>query len=135
MILLDTVVVSELRKREASPEVVRWIKGFRDSDLYLSVVSIGEIERGIEKKRKSDPAFAASLIRWIEDLLHLYGDRVLPVTPAVSRRWGILSARLGNDRADLLIAATALTHGLRVATRNTRHFAPTGVDVINPFDA
>lgn len=135
MILLDTVVLSELRKREASPEVVRWLTSFRDSDLFLSVVSIGEIERGIEKKRKSDPIFAESLTRWIEDLLRLYNDRVLPVTPAVSRRWGILSARLGNDSADLLIAATALTHGLQVATRNIRHFTPTGVDVINPFDA
>lgn len=94
MILLDTVVLSELRKREASPEVVHGIKGFRDSDLFLSVVSIGEIERGIEKKRKNDPAFVESLTQWIEDLLRLYGDRVLPVTPAVSRRWGSLSARL-----------------------------------------
>lgn len=135
MILLDTVILSELRKREASPEVARWLTGFRDSDLFLSVVSIGEIERGIEKKRTSDPAFVELLTRWIEDLLRLYGDRVLPVTPAVSRRWGILSARLGNDSADLLIAATALTHGLQVATRNIRHFAPTGVGVINPFDA
>lgn len=134
MILLDTVVVSELRKREASPNVVHWLTGFRDSDLFLSVVSIGEIEQGIEKKRKTDPAFVESLTQWIEDLLRLYGDRILPITPAVSRRWGILSARLGNDSADLLIAATALTHGLRVATRNIRHFASTGVDVINPFD-
>ncbi|MHB1292919.1 MAG: PIN domain-containing protein [Sulfuricella sp.] len=76
MILLDTVVLSELRKRQPSPEVVNWLTSFRDSDLFLSVVSIGEIERGIEKKRESDPAFAASLTRWIEDLLRLYGDRV-----------------------------------------------------------
>lgn len=95
----------------------------------------GVIERGIEKKRKTDPPFVESLTQWMEDLLRLYGDRVLPVTPAVSRRWGTLSARLGNDSADLLIAATALTHGLRVATKNIRHFASTGVDVINPFDA
>lgn len=135
MILLDTVVLSELRKRQVSPEVVRWLTAFRDSDLFLSVVSIGEIERGIEKKRKSDPAFAASLTRWIEDLLRIYGDRVLPVTPPIARRWGMLSARIGNDGADLLIAATALTHGLKVATRNTSHFVSTGVSVINPFDA
>jgi predicted nucleic acid-binding protein len=135
MILLDTVVLSELRKRQRSPEVVRWIAGFQDNDLFLSVVSIGEIERGIEKKRKNDPDFAASLTRWIEDLLRLYGDRVLPVTTAIARCWGMLSARIGNDSADLLIAATALTHGLEVATRNTRHFTPTGVNVINPFAA
>jgi predicted nucleic acid-binding protein len=85
MILLDTVVLSELRKRQVSPEVVRWLAAFRDSDLFLSVVSIGEIERGIEKKRKSDPAFAASLTRWVEDLLRIYGGRVLPVTPVIAR--------------------------------------------------
>jgi toxin FitB len=133
MILLDTVILSEMRKRQPSPDVMRWLTSFRDSDLFLSVVSLGEIERGIEKKRKVDPAFAELLTLWIENLLRLYGDRVLPVTPAVSRCWGILSARLGNDGADLLIAATALTHGLQVATRNIRHFTPTGVDVINPF--
>jgi toxin FitB len=133
MILLDTVILSELRKRQPSPEVVRWLTSFRDSDLFLSVVSIGELERSIEKKRKVDPAFAELLTLWVEDLLRLYGDRVLPVTPAISRCWGALSARLGNDGADLLIAATALTHGLQVATRNVRHFAPTGVNVVNPF--
>ena len=135
MILLDTVVLSELRKRDTSPEVIRWLTGYQDSDLFLSVVSIGEIERGIERKRTIDPVFAALLTRWIEDLLRLYGDRILPVTSAIARRWGNLSARLGNDSADLLIAATALTHGLKVATRNVRHFAPTGVEVINPFEA
>ncbi len=134
MILLDTVVLSELRKRNPAPEVVNWLSGFRDSDLFLSVVSIGEIQRGIEKNREADPAFAESLTRWLEDLLRLYGDRVLPVTPAVSRRWGVLSAQAGHDGADLLIAATALTHGLKVATRNARHFAPTGVGVVNPFE-
>jgi len=135
MILLDTVVLSELRKHQPSPKVMRWLTAFRDDDLFLSVVSIGEIERGIEKKRKDEPAFAKSLTQWIEDLLRIYDDRVLPVTPGIARRWGILSARLGNDGADLLIAATALAHGLKVATRNTRHFASTGVAVINPFDS
>lgn len=134
MILLDTVILSELRKRQPAPAVVHWLRKFRDDDLFLSVVSIGEIERGIELKRKSDPAFAGSLSRWLEDLLRLYGDRALPVTPSIARRWGTLSAQLGNGGSDLLIAATALTHGLRVATRNVRHFAPTGVEIINPFD-
>ena len=135
MILLDTSVLSKLRKRDTSPQVIRWLTGYQDSDLFLSVVSIGEIELGIEKKRTADPAFATLLTRWIEDLLRLYGDRVLPVTSTIARRWGNLSARLGNNSADLLIAATALTHGLKVATRNVQHFAPTGVDVINPFEA
>lgn len=134
MILLDTVVLSELRKKDPSPQVVAWLTGFRDSDLFLSVISLGEIERGIEKKRRDDPAFAASLTRWLEDLLRLYGDRVLPITPAIARRWGSLSARHGHDGADLLIAATALVHGLPVATRNVRHFEPLGVGVVNPFE-
>lgn len=134
MILLDTVVISELRKKQPSTQVVNWLAGFRDSELFLSVVSLGEIERGIENKRRDDPAFAASLARWLEDLLCFYGDRVLPVTPAIARRWGSLSAQIGNDGADLLIAATALVHGLQVATRNVRHFAPLGVSIINPFD-
>lgn len=134
MILLDTVVLSELQKWQRSPEVLRWLSAFHDKDVFLSVVSIGEIERGIEKKRKTNPAFAASLTLWMEDLLRIYGDRVLPVTPAIARRWGMLSARIGHDGADLIIAATALTHGLKVVTRNTRHFASTGVVVVNPFD-
>jgi hypothetical protein len=134
LILLDTVVLSELRKKNPSPQVVGWLSAFRDSDLFLSVVSLGEIERGIEKKRHDDPLFAAALIRWLEDLLRLYGDRVLPVTPAIARRWGILSAQYNNDGADLLIAATGLVHGLQVATRNMRHFEPLGVAVVNPFE-
>jgi hypothetical protein len=134
LILLDTVVLSELRKKNPSPQVVGWLSAFRDSDLFLSVVSLGEIERGIEKKRHDDPLFAAALIRWLEDLLRLYGDRVLPVTPAIARRWGILSAQHGNDGADLLIAATALVHGLQIATRNVRHFAPLDVATVNPFE-
>ncbi len=97
-------------------------------------MSIGEIERGIEKARKSDAAFSLELSHWLETLLTVYGDHVLPVSANVARRWGNLSAKLGNDGADILIAATALTHGLTVATRNVRHFAPTGVSVVNPFE-
>jgi hypothetical protein len=134
LILLDTVVFSELRKTHPSPEVVAWLSGFRDSDLFLSVVSLGEIERGIEKKRSDDPVFAGALTLWLEDLVRLYGDRILPVTPVIARRWGSLSAQHGNDGADLLIAATALVHGLQVATRNVRHFEPLGVAVVNPFE-
>jgi predicted nucleic acid-binding protein len=134
MILLDTVVLSELRKPQPSTAVVHWLSSQRDSELFLSVVSLGEIERGIEKKRSSDPAFACVLERWLDDLVNLYGGRILPVTPVIARRWGKLSAGIGNDSADLLIAATAITHGFRVATRNMRHFAPTGVEVVNPFE-
>jgi predicted nucleic acid-binding protein len=134
VILLDTVVISELRKRQPSPTLLAWFQRNNDSDLFLSVVSIGEIERGIEKKRHTEPEFADALSQWLERLLYLYGDRILPVSSSIARRWGALSARLGHDGADLLIAATALTHGLKVATRNVRHFVPSGVETINPFD-
>lgn len=93
MILLDTVVISELRKKQPSPQVMNWLTGFRDSKLFLSVLSLGKIERCIENKRRDDPAFAALLTRWLEDLLRLYGDRILPVTPAIARRWGSMSAQ------------------------------------------
>ena len=133
MILLDTVVVSELRKARPNPRVIAWMHSLHEADVFLSVVTIGEVERGIRKLRDVD--FANALTRWLEDLLRFYGDRILPITPDIARRWGRLSADLGNEGADLLVAATAAAHGLTVATRNVRHFAPTGVPVFDPFKA
>ena len=133
MILLDTVVLSELRKTRPSAKVLAWLKKQQADQLFISVVSLGEIERGIAKARKTDAAFAQSLTVWLEDLVLLYSDRILAVSAPMARRWGRLSAELGHDGADLLIAATALEQGLVVATRNVRHFKPSGVDVVNPF--
>jgi hypothetical protein len=133
MFLLDTVILSELRQRERNPGLVGWISRQRASDLYLSVVSVGEIERGIARQRESNPDFAATLANWLDRLLHLYSDRLIAVDLGVSRRWGRLSAALGHDGADLLLAATAQEHGLTVVTRNVRLFQPTGVPVLNPF--
>ncbi|MBF0629225.1 MAG: type II toxin-antitoxin system VapC family toxin [Magnetococcales bacterium] len=131
--LLDTVILSELRKRDRNPNVVTWVRSVRASDLFLSVVSIGEVERGIALQERDHPEFAADLAEWLETVLRHYGDRILTVNTAVARQWGQLSARLGHSSADLLIAATAMAHGLTVITRNVRHFEPTGVAVINPF--
>jgi toxin FitB len=132
--LIDTVVLSELRKTKPSRKVVQWLKAQERESLFISVVSIGEIERGIEKVRKTDAAFAADLEQWLETLMQLYGDHVIPVNANAARLWGRLSAKLGHDGADLLIAATALAGSLTVVTRNVKHFAPTGVRVFNPFD-
>ena len=131
--LLDTDVLSALRRRERNPAAARWIEAQRDTDLYLSVVTVGEIERGIFQQRRHDPSFAEELARWLDLVLGWYEERVLTVDIPTARRWGQLSGALGHDSADLLIAATALEHGLTVVTRNTRHFEPTGVAVFDPF--
>lgn len=133
MFLIDTVTLSELRKRERDQMVVKWFERQRTADLFLSVISIGEIERGIARQRTIDPDFASAVADWLDRLLILYGERVVPFDLRIVRRWGTLSAALGNDSADLMIAATALEHGLVVVTRNVSDFAPSGVAVLDPF--
>ena len=132
MFLLDTDVLSALRRRQRNPAIVRWVGRQRDADLYLSVITIGDIERGISQQRQRDPDFAHTLGQWLDAVLSRYADHILPVDTATARRWGRLSACMGNNGADGMIAATALEHGLTVVTRNTRHFEPTGVPVIDP---
>ena len=131
MILLDTVVVSELRKARPSSRVLRWAARYREEQLFISVVTLGELERGVASAR--DPAFHSELERWLDDLLRRYDERLIDVTPPVARLWGRLSSQLGRADVDLMIAATAMVHGLTVATRNIRHFAPTGVALVDPF--
>ncbi len=131
--LLDTVVLSALRRPDRHADVVRWIRGRAESELFISVVTLGEIERGISRQRGHDPIFAQALKLWLDQVLTLYGDRVLPVTTAIARRWGLLSGETGRDDIDLLIAATAQAHGLIVATRNVKHFERCDVATLNPF--
>ena len=134
MFLIDTVTLSETRRRQRNPAVVAWLEAQRTTDLFVSVISIGEIERGIMRQRLVDPEFANALSGWLDRLLGLYADHVLPFDLQTARRWGILSATLGNNSADLMIAATALEHGLTVVTRNVSDFEPTGAAVLNPYD-
>jgi predicted nucleic acid-binding protein len=136
MYLLDTVVLSELRKspRRRNARVVSWLGNVRPDELFLSTVSVAEVERGIERQRRADAVFARALAEWLDVVLSSYGERVLPITTAVARRWGRLSAQIGNNGLDLAIAATALEHGLTVATRNVSDFAATGVTLLDPFD-
>ncbi len=135
MYLLDTVVLSELRKRRRNEGVVAWVATVSPSDLFLSTVTIGEIERGIERQRSVDPAFAAELTGWLDRTVTAYGDRILPLDLGAARRWGRLASRVGNRGMDLAIAAIALEHGLTVVTRNVTDFAPTGVATLNPFSS
>jgi predicted nucleic acid-binding protein len=133
MFLLDTDVLSELRKRKCNPGVTKWFAKVRDGELYLSVITLAEIERGIERQRSADSTFARELSAWLQLTLRAYGDRILPLTANIARRWGRLSAEIGNTGLDLAIAATALEHGLTVVTGNSKHYEPTGAELLNPF--
>lgn len=137
MFLLNTVVLSELRKprRQRNHNVVRWLEKVSSQDLFVSVVTIGEIERGIERQRQLDASFAERLAVWVDTVLRTYEGRILPVNVAVARRWGRLSQQIGNKGLDLAVAATALEHGLTVVTRNVSDFEPMGVSVLDPFSS
>lgn len=132
--LLDTNVVSEIRRRErADPGVRTWFDQADEDALFLSVLVLGEVRQGAERKRHSDAAAARSLERWLESLVDVYGDRVLPIDQRVAERWGRLNASDPLPVVDGLIAATALVHDLTVVTRNERDFRRTGAKVMNPF--
>ena len=131
MYLLDTMVLSELRKKERNPGVTQWLSGKSDRELFVSVVSIGEITKGITQQEKRNEEFAKILRQWLEKLLLLYKDRVLPIDIPIAKRWGELS--VGVNNVDILLAATALEHNLTIVTRNERHFGHIGVNIINPW--
>lgn len=133
--LLDTDVLSAMRRSDRiDPALVEWMRSLSPQALFLSVMTIGEIERGIAKQRMANPEFATDLQQWLDHLLGHYQDRILPVTASIARRWGALSQQVGNANIDILIAATAIEHGLTVATFNGPHFTPTGVEVYNPLN-
>lgn len=131
--LLDTDVLSASRRPARAVAVAAWLKSKPEEDLYLSVVTLGEIERGIALQARRQPEFAAELRAWIDRTVRLFADRLLPFGPEEARIWGRLSAKLGHDGADLHIAATALTQGAVVVTGNVSDFEPAGVEIENPF--
>lgn len=132
MYLVDTDILSLLRRPQRHPHIAEWVAAQRESDLYLSVITVAEVERGIASVRSRDPAFAESLAGWLDRILQVHASRILPASLPVARRLGRLVARLGHSDFDLIIAATALEHGLTVVTRNVRHFLPTGAEVLDP---
>ena len=134
--LVDTNVISELRKRERGhPGVVRWVASVDSSDLYTSVLVMGEIRRGIELKRRTDPAQASVLDTWLENVRAGMGARILPVDERVAEAWGKLGVPDPISPIDGLIAATALVHGLTVVTRNVDDMARVGAALFDPFAA
>jgi toxin FitB len=132
--LLHTNVVSETRKRRPEPKVLRWLESSAPDALYVSVLTLGEVAKGIELRHRRDPAAAAALERWLNGLGERFSDRIVPVDQEIANCWGRLSADPQLPVIDGLLAATAVVRGLTLVTRNTRDVARTGAMVINPWD-
>ncbi|MEJ0024425.1 MAG: type II toxin-antitoxin system VapC family toxin [Rhizomicrobium sp.] len=135
MYLIDTDVLSELRKPRPNGNVLDWMSRRNPAELFISAITVMEIERGIQKQRGANPDHANILEEWLLKNLTQYGERVLAITSQVARRWGRMQIQLQRDDDDIAIAAIALEHNLTVVTRNVRHFDKTGVAILNPFDA
>lgn len=133
--LIDTNVISELRRgRRADARVITWFSALDPRAIYLSVVTVGEIRKGIERIRhRGDHVAARSLDDWLSKLVDTYGTRILPIDQVIAERWGRLNVPDPVSVLDGLLAATALVHGLTVATRNLADFEPTGAACLNPF--
>lgn len=132
MYLLDTNVVSELRKPKPHGGVVAWLESVNDSQLFLSAVTLGEIQAGIELTREQDEAKADEINAWLDLLSGAYN--ILPMDADAFRRWAKLMHRKSDTLyEDAMIAAVARSHGLTVVTRNVADFKALGVEVLNPF--
>ena len=134
MYLLDTNVVSELRRPRPSPSVVGWLAAVPTEHLFISALTIGEIQAGIEMTRDQDPAKAGQLERWLDEQV-LGGYDILPMDAVAFREWARLMHRRSDTLVqDAMIAAVAVTNRLTVVTRNVRDFEKLGVAFLNPFD-
>jgi toxin FitB len=132
--LLDTNILSELRRgAKADSRVRAWQVQHPPELFFVSVITMGEIRKGVETARKKDAAKALVYEAWLRSLEVEFEDRILAVDSEIADLWGRLLARFGIDPMDGLIAATAAHHGYTVATRNERDFQRCGVDFINPF--
>jgi predicted nucleic acid-binding protein len=133
--LVDTNVISELRKPRPNPTVLEWMDARSDNPLFISVITVGEIANGIAKRRrvKDGRHVADALQAWLEGLLSTYADRIIPVDVSIAASWGRLCDAHPQSATDMLLAATALDRGLTVATRNVEHFQIANVPVVNPF--
>jgi len=132
--LLDTNAVSEIR-RGRDPHVRAWIGEVEDVDLHLSVMTLGEIRKGIELLRGRDAAQAEVFGSWLGELHTSFADRIVPIDARIAEEWGRLNAAASRNTIDSLIAATARVHGLTVVTRNTGDFEGCGVPLLNPWQA
>ncbi|AZV26243.1 MULTISPECIES: type II toxin-antitoxin system VapC family toxin [Pseudomonas] len=135
MYLLDTNVISELRKPQADKNVVAWAKTIIAPRMFISAITLKELETGVLRMERRDPAQGKILRTWLKrHVMPAFDARILPVDAAVALRCARIHVPDQANESDALIAATALVHGLTVVTRNTGDFASSGVDVINPWD-
>lgn len=132
--LIDTNVISEARRPSGSSRVKAWLASIPPVDVYLSVLVIGEIRRGIERLRPRDPAQAHAYEVWLAQLRRDYADRILPITAEIADVWGRMNVPDPLPTVDGLLAATAQVEGMIIATRNTADFVRTGVRLVNPFE-
>jgi toxin FitB len=133
MFLLDTNVISELRRPRPDRNVVAWLSRVGTEEIFLSAVTLGELQAGVENARQQDATRAEIIERWVDTVAASYN--VLPMDTRAFRRWAKLMRGQPADLvADAMIAATAEVHQLTIVTRNLRNFARLGVEAVNPFD-
>jgi predicted nucleic acid-binding protein len=133
--LIDTNIISEVRKGErCDPNVASWYEKIEDASLYLSVLVIGEIRKGIERVRPKDNAKANAIENWLVAVYRAFDERILPIDRAVANEWGRLNANRPLPVIDGLLAATAKIHRMTLVTRNTADIADLGVHILNPFE-
>jgi predicted nucleic acid-binding protein len=131
--LLDTNVVSETRKKQADPGVISFLQAVDAYSLFISVLTLGELRKGVAKKKLEDLNAAALLENWVDGLEYSFANRILGIDAATARLWGEWSAQRPRPVVDTLLAATAVRHGLTLATRNLRDVRDIEVNRLNPF--
>lgn len=135
MFLLDTNVISELRKGDkCDARVAAWYAGIPEADLFTSVIVAGELRKGVERLRRRDPRQAEALDRWLQEIERSYAHRVLPIDARVADVWGRISAIRPLPAADALLAATVRVHDMILVTRNSSDVEGLGAAVLNPFE-
>jgi predicted nucleic acid-binding protein len=131
MYLVDTNVISEARRK--APQAVAWLRAAPPSAIYLSVITLGEIMKGIALKERSDRQAAGHLSEWLQRLRLEFSDRILPVSDQVAIEWGRIAALRPRGDCDGLIAATAQVHDLILVTRNVADFDDMNLSIVNPW--
>lgn len=134
--LLDTNIISEIRKGpRCNSKVAAWYGSIDDAEIHLSVLVLGEIRKGLERARRSNPTQVRALENWLAAIGTSFAERILPIDQAIADEWGRMSARRPVSTIDALLAATAKVNGMTLVTRNTVDVADLGATVLNPFEA